>query len=93
MIISDLQYIETVENSEVQGGGGYFSSFSFADGKATSAAIGDIAVALTNTSSVAVPGGASSSSSSTALSANGYNKGKKYNGGKKHNGGKKYKKD
>ena len=70
MIISDLQYIETVENSEVQGGG-WFDSFSFADADAASQAIGDFAVAFTNTSSVAVPGGASSSSSSTAISSSG----------------------
>ena len=70
MIISDLQYIETVENSEVQGGWG----FSFADSKADAIAVGDFSVALTKTFSAAVPGGAQSSSRSTAISASGKKK-------------------
>lgn len=74
MIISDLQYIETVDTSEVQGGFGV--DFSFADATGDAVAVGDFSVALTNTSAVAVPGGASSSSSSTAVSISGG--GKKY---------------
>ena len=69
MIISDLQYIETVENSDVQGG---WYDLSFADSKADAIAVGNISVALTKTFSAAVPGGAQSSSRSVAVSASGY---------------------
>jgi hypothetical protein len=77
MIISDLQYIETVENSEVQGGWG----FSFADSKADAIAVGDFSVALTKTFSAAVPGGAQASSRSLAISSSGKKKGGKKKGG------------
>ena len=81
MIISDLQYIENVDASDVQGSSwkGYFS-VALADADAV--AVGDISIALTNTAAVAVPGGASSSSSSLAISAGGYKK-PKYKGYKK----------
>ena len=78
MIISDLQYIETVDASDVQGSfswKGYFGDLSIAAADADAVAVGDLSIALTNTSAVAVPGGASSSSSSLAVSASkGYKK-------------------
>lgn len=87
MIISDLQYIETVDASDVQGSFSWKGYFSVAAADADAVAVGDISIALTNTSAVAVPGGASSSSSSLAVSAGGY-KPKKY--APKHKGYKKY---
>ena len=79
MIISDLQYIETVDNSDVQGGGGWYD-FSFADSKADAIAVGNVSVALTKTFSAAVPGGAQSSSRSLAISSSGKKKGGKKKG-------------
>lgn len=71
MIISDLQYIESADNADVQGG---YGGFSFADALASATAVGDISFAVTNTFSVAVPGGATSASRSTAFSASAYKK-------------------
>jgi hypothetical protein len=91
MIISDLQYIETVENSDVQGG---WFDFSFADAQADAIAVGNLSVALTKTFSAAVPGGAQSSSRSTAVSASGFKdkKDDKKKDDKKDKKDKKYKK-
>ncbi len=84
MIISDLQYIETVDASDVQGSFSWKGYFSVAAADADAVAVGDISIALTNTSAVAVPGGASSSSSSLAISAGGFKKPKKHKGYKKY---------
>ncbi len=84
MIISDLQYIETVDASDVQGSYSWKGYFSVAAADADAVAVGDISIALTNTAAVAVPGGASSSSSSLAISAGGYKKPKYYAPKKKY---------
>ena len=63
MIISDLQYIESANNTDVQGG------FSFADALANATAVGNVSFSVTDTFAVAVPGGANSGSRSTAFSA------------------------
>lgn len=68
MIISDLQYVESVENSEIQGGY-YWESNAYADGFAD--ARGKYADASTYTFAVAGPGYATAYSNSNA-SASGY---------------------
>ena len=84
MNISDLQYIESVDASEVQGAGGKWRKYlskgkgkggkyklptaSLADATAFSRAVGGkVNVAVSDTYSVASPGGSESYSSSTAL--------------------------
>ena len=74
MIISDLQYIESADNSEVQGG--FFGSFTsaFADANAEALAFGDDTFASTNTATVANSdsgfSGSASSSTASASSSN-----------------------
>ena len=76
MIISELNYIESLElqsASEVEGGSlllelGLEEGGSIAEALASATAIGNNAIALTATSTTAVPGGASSASSSLAIS-------------------------
>ena len=78
MIISDLQYLETVDASDVQGSRSWGGYFSVAASDADAVAVGNISIALTDTAALAVPGGAAASSSSLAISAGGGRKGKKY---------------
>ncbi len=76
MIISDLQYIESVDTSEIQGGSGYYKKPDYkkggkaqADAYADASAYGKYTYAYTNTYAVADAGkysGASSSSSAYA---------------------------
>ena len=76
MIISDLQYIESVDNSEVQGAGGYGRKYwgyykknkAYASADAGADAYGDKTFAKTNTYAVADSdyGYSGSSSSSEA---------------------------
>ncbi|MGK7898403.1 MAG: hypothetical protein AB4372_33515 [Xenococcus sp. (in: cyanobacteria)] len=75
MIISDLNYIESLDlqsAGEVDGGDGYyipgFPGGSFASAVAAATAVGNNAIAITATSATAVPGGASASSASLAIS-------------------------
>ena len=76
MIISDLNYIESfdlqsAEISEVEGGSLLLEleeGGSIAEALASATAVGNNALALTATTTVAVPGGASSSSASLAIS-------------------------
>jgi len=70
MIISDLQYIESVDTSEVQGG--FFFSFdsAFAAADATAVSFGDDTFASTNTATIAdSDSGVSAASSSSVSSA------------------------
>lgn len=71
MIISDLQYIESADNSEVQGGGFFGrTSSAFADADAEAGAFGDRTSARTNTAVIAdSDGGFSGSRSSSTASA------------------------
>ena len=78
MIISDLNYIESLdlESAEAVEGstGGYYPYIpgyyggSFASAVAAATAVGNNAIAITATSATAVPGGASASSASLAVS-------------------------
>ena len=63
MIISDLNYMESVDTSEVQGGD------SLAIATAGAIAVGVNALAITATLATAVPGGASALSASLAASS------------------------
>ena len=54
MIISDLQFIETADNSEVQGGWGYYyEKYAKAAADADAKAFGDKTDAYTNTFAIA----------------------------------------
>ncbi|MEN9869564.1 MAG: hypothetical protein RLZZ171_547 [Cyanobacteriota bacterium] len=53
MIISDLQYIESVDNSEVQGGSYYYGNYAKADANADAQAFGKYTNTYTNTYAVA----------------------------------------
>jgi len=72
MIISDLQYIESADNSEVQGGFSFRSRFTsaFASADSEAVAFGDRTFASTNTVTVAdADNGVSASGSSSTASA------------------------
>ena len=80
MIISDLQYIESVDTnaSEVQGAGnGYFSIifsspyFSDADAGATAEAFGQFTDTAAFSDTITVPGASKATSSSSSTSAGG----------------------
>ncbi len=76
MIISELNYIESLDLQLAEISGGQGGSLllgleegdSIAEALAAATAIGNNAIALTATSTTAVPGGASSASSSLAIS-------------------------
>ena len=76
MIISDLQYIESVDNSEVQVAGGYHRRYyreAYASADADADAYGDKTFAKTNTYAVAdADWGYSGASSSSEAGAKSY---------------------
>jgi hypothetical protein len=83
MIISDLQYIESANESEVQGAGGKYYSYDYkkpkyiapkavAEAGATAEAVGKNTYTATGTETVAVAGVFSSSSSGSLSVAKGY---------------------
>lgn len=74
MIISDLQYIESVDTSEVQGGWGYYGRTANAYADADAQAYGKHTNAYTNTYTVADAnsGFSGAHSTSSANASNGY---------------------